>query len=599
MRRLAALLTTAAIVTVPLLAAAVDKAVPVNDPVVPKVAEEKSVTFAARLAQAGAITGPSAWMVTPPRKIWDQVAMVTDRQPARWAYARSLIGQGLGSEALGVLETMRQDSPDLAMVDAFRIARGAAQGLAGHWDVALDDLGPDASGASKSGEGCAWLMRALAETGRAEPALRFAPCAGPALAQRSVAQRAPFLIAAARAAVEGGQAQQALHWLAVLPDRDAAANLYRGRAYAALGQSAAAHLRLARVLTDGPLHLRIDAKLADIEAGVADKSLTPVAALGELTQLRYRWRGDAIEERALRLSYRLSKQVNDNAGALSAGATLLRYYPPSKADPQFAAEVRDRYRRVAETGGVPLDRAAGLFWAYRDLLPAGVEGDQMVGVLAGRLQQAGLYERAATLLQYQLLNRVGDMAKGPSSARVAALFILSGRPGRAITTLRKTDNPDYTPDMLAERRRVEAVALHQLGRGDQALALLDQVPDSGPLRAEMLWRQKRWQTLVDAMTGLLPRASGVPTHGLSAVEQTMILRQAVALAMLGRGGDLASLHARYGAAFAGAPGATVFNLIAAPGAVGDPVRLGQAMVALPSVSPAGAMADLFDVAPVG
>lgn len=595
MKILPILLATTAVASVPMFAST-NGGRGAADPVAARPAAEPAIAFAPRLAQAMPITGAAAWRVLSEAQIWAMIDHGADRQAGRWAYARSLIGQGLGSEAMSVLEAMRQDAPDLAVVDSFRLARGAALTLQGHGAQALDDLSPDTAESAGSPERCLWLMRALADTGRAAQSLRFMACAGPALSERPIAARAPFLIAAARAAVDGGEPRQALQWLSALPDRDAAANLYRGRAYAALGDAQAARLRLERVQVDGAVPLRMDAQLADIESRLASRALTPAKALEALAQFRYKWRGDSVERRALQLTYDLSAKTGNNAAALDAGATLLRYFKPGPSDAAFATEVRGRYRAMAEANDMPIEKAAGLFWTYRDLLPSGLEGDQLVGALADRLQRSGLYERAAMLLQYQLQNRTGDMARGPYGARVAALYILSGRPGRAITTLRSTDNPDYTEEMLAERRRVEAVALYQLGRVDQALALLDELPGSTTLRAEMLWRQKRWQAHVDAMAGMLPRITA-GSRSLSAVDQTLVLRQAVSLAMLGRGEELAMLHARYAPAFAGASSAAAFDMIAGQG-VADPARLVRAMAALPTATPAGAMADLFDVAPM-
>ena len=88
-----------------------------------------------------------------------------------------------------------------------------------------------------------------------------------------------------------------------------------------------------------------------------------------------------------------------------------------------------------------------------------------------------------------------------------------------------------------------------------------------------------------------------PGDALTDVAQARILRLAVALAMLGREGELARLRAQYGAAFATLPTAPAFAaLTAAVGAV-DPATVSAAMAAIPSSSLAGGIADLIDAAP--
>jgi predicted negative regulator of RcsB-dependent stress response len=558
--------------------------------------------FAARLAQRPPITGPDTWAVISEQAAWRALATGFDRQAMRWDYARSLIGRNRGAEAMGVLDVMQQDDPDLRMVDSFRLAKGAALTLMHRYDDARAELGERGDGAPLfTAEACAWQMRALAEAGHATDALARAACAWPALQARTARARKPFLIAAARATVEAARPGETLRLLTALPDRDPTANLYRGRAYAALGRTDQARLRFARTLESGSAAERADARLAEIEAGVADGTIALRSARNQLAQLRYGWRGDQIEERSLLLSYRLAARSGDDASALNAGATLLRYFDPQRQPPGFQGDVQAKLATLLAPGNrLPLDRAAGLFWDYRDLLPGGPAGDALVTGFSARLQRAGLYQRAALLLEYQLFARTRDLAQGPLSARVASLFVLAGRPDHALTVLRRTDNAGFTPNMLAERRRVEAVALSQTGQMQKALALLEEVPDGTALRAELLWKQRNWDALATTMTSLLPgtRGRAAPT-GISDVEQAIILRQAIALAMLGRGDQLALLHDRYAAAFAPLPSAGVFNMLTGPIERVDPALIGRAMAAIPSVSPAGTLADLIDAPAAG
>ncbi|MEE4452378.1 hypothetical protein [Novosphingobium resinovorum] len=543
--------------------------------------------FAAELAQRPPLTGPSAWAPLTEAQAWDRLVSATgvERQRARWDYARSLIAAERGPEALGVLEVMRQDDPDLGMVDAWRLAHGAALAQLGRAEAAVAEL--DMPGLRANPEACLWRLRALAQEGLAEQALQQLDCASPAL----MSPRAtPFVLAAARAGVEGGAPDKALHWLSWLPDRDPAANLLRARAEQATGHADAARLRFARVeLSGGPVE-RMDARLSKLEGEVAQGRVAPEAALKQLDAIRYEWRGDAIEERALRLTYRLADARGDLPATLSAGAALVRYHDVSRLGADFLPGLRARLATALDPARkLPLDKAAGLYWDYRDLSPAGAEGDLMASRLAARLQQAGLYERAADLLSYQLAQRAGDLARGPLSAKVAGLYILAGRPERALKTLRETDDPGLPDAMLAERKRVEAAALTQVGRADEAMAVLQDLPGSAALQAEILWQRREWSRYADMSAAALPKA-----RALDAVAQAQVLRYAISQAMLGRESVLAGLHTRYAGAFRGLPSAPVFEMLTGtPGAV-DPGKLAGAMAAIPSASPAGDFADLLE-----
>ena len=211
---------------------------------------------------------------------------------------------------------------------------------------------------------------------------------------------------------------------------------------------------------------------------------------------------------------------------------------------------------------------------------------------AERLQAAGLYMRAAELLEHQLFARAGELAKGPLSARVATLFILAGRSDRAIQTLRRSDNRSLTDEMIHERKRVEAVALTRIGRVEEAIAVLEDVPDSAGLRSEILWHKRDWQRLASETSRQLPSGPS-----LSDVDQAVLLRHAVSLAMLGREEELATLRGRYAAQFTGKATEPLFDLLTRAVSSLDSAALARAMAAIPSASPAGALADLIDASP--
>ncbi|HUD95464.1 hypothetical protein [Sphingobium sp.] len=561
---------------------------PASPPATPQTARLPG--FAADLAQQPAITGPAAWSVIPQDKAWRILATArqADRQQARWDYARSLIGQERGAEALGVLDVMRQDDPDLAMVDAWRLARGAALIQLERYDDAAQELA--ATTLAGNAEACIWRMRALAQSGFADQALQQMRCAAPAFAGP---RRKAFALAAARAGVEAGRPEDALRWLNGVPDRDPAANLYRGRAELALGHPDQARLRFARVEQSGGMALRMDARLSEIEAEVSHGTLDNKAVLKRLAALRYAWRGDAIEERALRLTYRLSADGGDLRGSLSAGATLFRFFDGARQGADFLPGLQAKLADALDPARkLPLEQAAGLYWDYRDLSPSGAQGDLLVSRLAERLQAAGIYARAADLLEYQLFNRAGDLARGPLSARVAGLHILAGRPDRAIDLLKRSADPSYPDAMIHARKRVEAVAYAQIGRVPEALAVLQDVPGATALRAEILWKQRDWKGLAAETAGALPTA-----RSLSEVDQTMVLRHAISLAMLGREDALAALRGRYQASFHGLRTAAVFDLLTGSPGSTNPETLARAMAAIPGASPAGDMAALLDQAP--
>jgi hypothetical protein len=561
----------------------------------PAVKSPPLAGIATILSMRGLPGGADVWRHVPSGQAWAAIAASIrgNRQAARWDYARSLIADERGAEAFGVLETMVEDEPALATVDAYRLARAAALIQLRRAADAIDQLA--SPGLARNPEACAWRLLALGAAGQADEALRQLDCARPALAARPLRDRRRFVLAASHAAIAAGQGARAVDWLRQLPAADPSANLARGEALLASGRPSEGVKALALAQRLGSPAERMDARLGRIEAGVAQGSLPAPQARRQVDAIRYAWRGDAIEERALELSYRLATAQGDLRGALTAGSTLFNYFDTRAGrDDLILALQRQLASTLDPANRLPLDEAAGLYWDFRELGPIGAEGDLLVARLAERLQEAGLYARAAELLEHQLMARAHDLAKGPLSARVAALHILAGHPQQALAAIRATERGDYPPAMRWERQRVAAVALFQVGREDDALRVLRTIPGGAALSAEIHWRRREW-SVIEADTRTALPASRL----LSDVQQVIVLRHAIALAMLGREAALAGLHRRYAAAFAGAPSEQAFDVLTAAIGSVDPAAVTTAMAAIPTASPAGTLGDLLDAAPAG
>lgn len=333
----------------------------------------------------------------------------------------------------------------------------------------------------------------------------------------------------------------------------------------------------------------MEAELTLVEALVARHQMPPAEALKRTERILFLWHGGDVEQRALSLGYELAERQRNDVAILRFGGMLLRYGEPGARAGAILAACQQRMFAVLDPASrLKLADAAGLFWDNRDLAPTGPQGDRMLDLLASRLAGAGLYERAADLLSYQMRDRAKDVEKGPVSAQVARLYLLGGLPGKALLALRESEQPAYPPAILDARRHVQTIALYQLGRAGEAIAMTEDRPDMAALRAEMLWRRRDWRTLAGE-GGALP-AKGA----LSSVDQALILRRAVALAMLADERGLGALRARYGAAFARLPSGPAFALLTGPvnAMTGDGIA--RAMAAIPGVSVAGADDDLLD-----
>ncbi|MCD2324213.1 hypothetical protein LQ953_09335 [Sphingomonas sp. IC-56] len=546
--------------------------------------------FAAELAELPPITGGAGWHGETGQKAWDLLATVAPakRQAARWNFALGLLAKERGAEALGVLDVMAESDEDLKLVLPYQLARGVALTLLGRDADAVEAMGnPDLAA---NPEACAWRLRALAHLGSAPAAVGQINCALPAINGRAPNDRAPFVLAAARAAIDTNQPQPALAWLKLFSEQNPDANLLRGRALLAAGDLDGGKLLLERAKRSGSPEVAAEADLALTQSQLAAGKIDPKTAQKQLDELRYRWRGGPVEEQALRLSFKLASDAHDLSGQLRAGATLFRYYKLGREAAPMLATVQTQMAAILAPGsGVPLADAAGLYWDYRELAPGGAEGDLLVLHLADRLGEAGLYGRAAELLQYQLTQRAQDVAQGPLSVKVASLQILANRPDRALKILQDTEQPSYSDAMRQDRKRMEAIALHKLGRDAAAMAALEGVPGGAAVKAELHWRSKDWGGFVTENEASLPSP-----QGMTQPQQAAVLRQAVALGMIGDEGRLHKLRARYIGAFKTLPSGQAFDVLTGKPGDANPATLSAAMGAIPDASPAGSIGNLLD-----
>lgn len=552
--------------------------------------------FAAELANRPLSHGPDFWMAMPRDEALEKLASAPtyDRQSARWDYALGELTARHAPEALGALDAMLGDDADMALVPAFQLARGAALVRLSRPEEALAMLtDPILAG---NAEACLLRLFVNVQLERAPAALAELRCAIPAINARKVDTAGTFIRAASWAAIRTNNAQAALGWLKQLPDNDAPSNILRGEALMALGRLSEGRLRLDRVRSGGTPEQKIEAELTLVEALVARGKIAPTEAMKRMDHILFLWRGGDIEQRALALGYELAERQNDDPAMLRFGGMLLRYGEPGARAGEILGSCQQRMVAILSPGsGLKLADAAGLFWDNRDLAPTGLEGDRMLALLAGRLAGAGLYERAADLLSYQMRDRAKDVEKGPVSAQVARLYILAGKPEHAVLALRESEQPAYPFAILDARRHVQAIALYQLGRVGDALALTEDNPDLAALRTEMLWRRRDWRALADAGEGGPMPAKGT----LTAVDQALVLRRAVALAMLSDERGLGALRARYGAAFALLPSGPAFALLTGPATGMTGAGISQAMAAIPAVSVAGEDDDLLDAVRAG
>ena len=214
---------------------------------------------------------------------------------------------------------------------------------------------------------------------------------------------------------------------------------------------------------------------------------------------------------------------------------------------------------------LPPIEALTLYYDFRELVPIGRRGDEVVRKLADRLVAIDLLPQAAELLSYQVDNRLKGAARAQIAADLAVVHLLDHKPDRALAVLNKTRQSQLPVSLERQRRLVEIRALADSGRPETALELLSTLSgsDAARLRADVLWKAKRWREAGERLEALLAGRWQDATP-LDDQERQDVLRVAIGYALANDQLSLDRLRTKFGAKMADSPNARTFDVVTRP-----------------------------------
>jgi tetratricopeptide (TPR) repeat protein len=453
--------------------------------------------------------------------------------------ARFYFAHGLLSEALGAMEMIAVEEPGFTNEAAFVSLKGATQERMGRHKMALKTL---THHVVKDDPG-AYMWRGMALENLANhKQARDAFAKGMGEIDRyPPLWRSRFQIAETKAALGVNDLQDAnVMWdnipLTHLEEDDLAeAQLIKGRILRAIGEPALAleYFRKVYPLTDGEMAHR--ARYNEIEMLYEVGEITPAKAIDRLEQLRYQWRGDDLELKAIRSLgkiYMDQKQYRDALSVLHVGVT---FNPQHKIAREMRNQMDDVFEQLYLDGLAnemkPVD-AISLYYDFKQLTPIGTKGDRMIRLLSERLVSIGLLDQAAELLTHQVNYRVKGMARAQVAMRLALIQLKNKKPNDAFKAISSTRFAGLPPKLRNQRRLIEARALADMGRHDHAIELLedDISTEAEFLRANIFWDADNWPATGRVYEEILDDAWGERV-ALSEGQRSHVMRMAIAYAL--------------------------------------------------------------------
>lgn len=472
---------------------------------------------------------------------------------ARMALARFLIGSELSYEAIGVLNLLARTQPSVLTNPEFRGLRGAAKVMARRYPEAEQDFAsPFLAGDPSSALWRGYIANQMGDYAEARKAFSGGY---QALNLFEPQWRARFARADAESALALGDLAIARTQISMAlaagagPLEDLYSRLTQARLFEAEGQQARA-LAVYDVISRVNLgSLSQPAILRATQIRLAMHTITPTQAAAVFDGLRYRWRGDATEIETIRALGQLYLGLGRHREALEAMRSAGERLPDLPQAVQLQADLSQAFRSLFLDGladGMEPVQALGLFFDFPTLVPVGADGDLMVRKLARRLIDVDLLGQAATLLKYQMENRLEGVAKAEVATDLALVYLMDRKPEEALAAINNSRTTVLPNQLNVERRLLTGRALMQLGRLDQVLEIIeaDRSPEAEDLRSEVAWRKKEWAVagpIFERALGERWKAAGP----LSAEEEAKLLRAGVAYSLAGDQPALARLRERF------------------------------------------------------
>ena len=496
------------------------------------------------------------------------------RAKGRTELARYNFSHGFAHETLGIIDVVEFTDLEAASAPEFVALKGAALVLAERGKAAqkaLNDSRLDGYQDISVWRGAAdYLMGDIASASKNFDA------GDPSLQNYPNPLKGKLLVPRLAVALETGQTELAQKWREKLADElDELGQTYKGRLSYLFGRlyrdeldfdNAVGAYQVAADSGDVWSGVRAEYELVDFN--LQQETIEVSEAVQRLERLRFAWRGDAFERKVLDRLAELYIADSAYRNGLNTLKVIVSYFPKHPDAQAAARKMKDIFRRLyidGEADNISPLKALALYDEFRELTPAGPEGNRMIQKLAERLVNVDLLDKASDVLGHQVKFRLKGEEKAAVGTKLALIRLIARDPQGALDALRDSYHLKVSIEIEDDRRRIRAKAEFELGKANDAIALLagDVSREADQLRSAIYFRERNWGEAAKVYQRLV---GGPPEEGETVdgdAGRTALL-WAVALKLNRDEEGLRQLFDLYGPGMKGSPLAATFDYIARP-----------------------------------
>ncbi|MBI3441128.1 MAG: hypothetical protein HY052_04905 [Proteobacteria bacterium] len=482
-----------------------------------------------------------------------------------------------GQEALGMLEMVQTENPEMEKNPEFIAIRGAANAMSGNYKEALQDLSYPAI--QQNPEVNLWIGYAAAATEQWHMADRSFPKSNRLLLQYPDNIAIPFTIYMAESTLHLGHTDTAKKLLdtvnmtsdAMDPQYQAAIDYLRGETFAQDGKLDKAEELWRPVMKGLDRLYHTKASLSLTRILLQQKKISLKDAIEQIDNLRFAWRGDGLEVQVLSTLGALKVQNNQ---VLSGLEDMKQAADLSDGILDDSSHIRDEMKRIFsglfvgdEASKIPPLEAVSVYNEFSTLLPSGPEGTMATLDFANYLIHIDLLDKAASIIEDQIKAGLPEEKMMSAGTKLAAVYLLDKQPQQALNALGKTEIGKIDIKTIEERNLLRARALSQLNQPDAAISTLNSINSKNAqrLRADILWREQKWEAAAAAIESLLPDV-GAP---LNDEDAQLVVNAAVALKLAGNTSKLKEMKTKYAAAISTTKLSSTFGVVTRDGGASD------------------------------
>ncbi|WP_376986787.1 hypothetical protein [Bosea sp. R86505] len=310
-----------------------------------------------------------------------------------------------------------------------------------------------------------------------------------------------------------------------------------------------------------------EAQLRAVKLVQAEKraDIGPDEILARLETVSIIWRGGELEIESLAELSRLYADGQRWRDAFQVARRASETFPDHPLTRRMQDETAQRFAELFTGSGLdklPRIEALALFYDFKEFLPIGRRGDEITRLLADRLIGLDLLDQASEILRYQIERRLSGAARSTVAARLAMVSLMNGKPADAIRAISTTRLVELPADVKRARLLLEAKALSDLSRTDQALDLLEveQGPEIDRLRADIYWTGRRWREAGESHERILSESWRGETP-LTDSQRADVMRAAISYVMAEEGLSLDRLRSKFATKMAQSTDARTFAFV--------------------------------------